>query len=426
MESLWVFDPQPSVDWPVQGQAWLNAVWKGVAVAQGVAPARNTAIGWSGGFSHSAPGIRTRCKLVTIALEDPGQLVALLYQDKATLDEELPMWQGAIVEAQEALNRREKFTWWTAITATTFGPNPGLCDFEGMVDGIRMKRPNGQYVRFAPNSTVMGGGTVEARVPVVVIGQTEAYDYFQATAEAQTALAWLCAELSLDSEAVHGGGGAWWSVLQRPPQPWVEGQAAPQLPTHQTECLRLLGDQVEVWATSEVLLTGRADSIADLRRRDFAFAELLQGYYHARTIEETSPSLAAVLYTSIVETIGLRSNPLRNCSCCSSCPYKIGYANAFRSALRHALPTTDADVLKDLTKELYPKRSRTAHAAVLHGAEFSDGFSFGGGLFDRVSKQQHYRYQEVWPLRDAATTLLRNWADGTLPRLDANNPVGHQ
>lgn len=111
--------------------------------------------------------------------------------------------------------------------------------------------------------------------------------------------------------------------------------------------------------------TGAAWTLLD---RDAGLAGALTAYYEARLVEAAHPSLAAMLYVTVVEGVG--SDIVDLTPPCPECCQSKGATKHFYKALRTVRPRKEADALN---KFAYERRSRTAHVGVLHGAETTLG-----------------------------------------------------
>lgn len=104
---------------------------------------------------------------------------------------------------------------------------------------------------------------------------------------------------------------------------------------------------------------------------DAALAESLAITHEGRTLCWTHPSLAQVCFVASIEAIGGRSGLER----CATCGLITGSTERFRQALRRVILREDAARLARL---VYPRRSRTVHDGVLHGAEDEFGHFLRG------------------------------------------------
>lgn len=242
-----------------------------------------------------------------------------------------------------------------------------------------------------------GGEALRSDIAVVASGSAHGFHQAAAMDAANRRLLDACAALTLDT-------GEYWELVEKPaPHEWpVEALPSAEEP--------ILEDAAA--GNYEVLQLHPTDFASRTLARmdvDPEVRALIAGYYHAYSIEKTSPSLAAVTYVSIIESIGGKVEPLRKCECCEACEQRIGYARQFREALKLVLPKGEAKRLA----VLYNKRSKTAHQGALHGEEFRvSGFL---NTFDR-DPSRYFLYTEVWHIRAAAAALLRLFVSDELPK----------
>jgi hypothetical protein len=187
----------------------------------------------------------------------------------------------------------------------------------------------------------------------VATGIAASYEASTAMRFANAQLLTLCAALTVDTNV-------FWEILQ-PPQPSEHRRPLPSAEDPTLE--QHAQDHEQIW---DVTPSDLATKAVETMEADADVTGLVAALYHARTIERTTPSLALVMYVSVVEAIGARFFSQTRCKCCDKCDKSDGYSRQFRQALRLVLPSKDA---KRLGK-LYGKRSRTAHQGALHGTEF--------------------------------------------------------
>lgn len=147
--------------------------------------------------------------------------------------------------------------------------------------------------------------------------------------------------------------------------------------------------QLPAWA-------GAAWSAVD---QDTKLAGALSAYYEAWLVETAHPSLAAMLYVTVIEGIGARIVDLT--PPCSECGQSKGATKRFYKGLRTVLPRKEADALN---RYAYERRSRTAHVGTLHGAE-----TLLGRLPDsefHFHDTQRFEEGELNQIRQAARDVL--------------------
>ena len=133
--------------------------------------------------------------------------------------------------------------------------------------------------------------------------------------------------------------------------------------------------------------------------RDAGLAGALNAYYEARLVETAHPSLAVMLYVTVVEGVGAGIVDLT--PPCSECGQSKGATKRFYKALRTVRPRKEADALN---KFAYERRSRTAHIGVLHGAETTLGRLPDSDF--RIEDAQRFQDDELNQIHQAARDVL--------------------
>jgi hypothetical protein len=141
--------------------------------------------------------------------------------------------------------------------------------------------------------------------------------------------------------------------------------------------------------------------------KDPKFASRLAGFQEGMEAQAEHPSLAAIAFVAVIESIGVMLVPPRRCTVCGT---TIGSGRAFKRALREALPVDEAKLLE----AIYMVRSKTAHEGKLHGSEVSFGMTHGPSFWT-PDPTFAFEWQQVWPLRKAARLLLERDLTETLP-----------
>lgn len=411
------FPEQPSVVWPSDGDEFiyrLTGQLERISESP-VSGSSMTTVPLQQGdqetgyrrYTFSCPGLATA--LAAIPMKDGSWLLGVDATDAEQANTDWPLWTAAIRAAAAAMGQTSKHDWWAVVAPIS--QLAGVSVLESTVEfaGITLMRPvvpHARIMRAAGPRGLAGGGQVEMIYPVVASGTTAGYQNPVALNQANDELLILCAALTLDT-------GCLWEVIEAPQSHEIEPASLPQSEHHLPADL-----STENWLTSELSPTEFASETVTKIGSDPGIKELLASYYHARSVEITSPSLAAVVYVSIVESIGTRFISLSKCSCCEKCKHKEGYAKTFREALK---VVATPDVAKRLSG-LYDRRSETAHAGTLHGTEFRLRGAINGFKSDPAD---HFLFREVWHIRDAAGRLLHRLVQGQLPsRVEAVSDTG--
>ncbi|WP_159617140.1 hypothetical protein [Arthrobacter zhaoguopingii] len=397
---------QPSLDWSTHGDEFISRLGEALAESVGHPMTRSSMRSIS---TRPTPpyrryefhGLELRTALAAFPLADGSWCLGLeaASPEEASLDGRL--WAPAIRRAEVDLGHTTERPWWAVVVPV----NPlalGIVTFdeEFPIPDIELRRSANPYTRYrrTPGPRPLGGGgSIEVVYPIVMHGKAFGYRWEDVAKRANAQVLDTCACLTL-------GTGALWEVTTLP-QPHELDPAS----LHQAEdpSLRNINTADYNLSTLTASSTFIAAALAKMQAEP-EVAELIAAYYHARSIEETSQSMAAVVYVSIIETIGSRSTPLSPCLCCENCNQKIGFAKRFREALKLVVPENEA---KRLSK-LYEKRSRTAHQGTLHGSEFRLWSMPNSFMQDPAD---HFLYNEVWHVRAAAGKLLRLLVGDGLP-----------
>lgn len=393
-----------AMDWAIHGETFVHEVYGWFASS---VPCKRWEVA-SFGRRRGARPDRHKLVVKSAALHSclhlvnssDGTLALFLETDSGHLDKEVPLWRDAIKSGLVALPPMSDHEWSAVVAPIPFSRAPAAVSLPAFVNGLGLILGPRLYHRWNTLIPSIAGGMMEQLTPVLVHGSVPAIDDSGALSRAAADLVRLCATLTLASSA-------YWEILHPP----VSGLMKPgDLPRGRDEGIWshpiLLDDQF--YSTDDVEWLAETEAIITLLDGDLTFADLLVGYYHARSIEATSPSLALVLYTAIIETVGLQWEAVRTCDTCGA---KSGYGRAFRQALREAVGSKKARQLG----ELYGDRSRVAHASTLFGPEKSVGFPYRS-MFDWAALKTHgYQFDSVEPLREAAAILLRKWVSRSLP-----------
>ena len=412
---LFFLKDQPKLDWESQGDEFMHRVGVQLAEVTGqplVGHSMTTVNVENGGrsywyrrYSFSGPTLLTA--LATLPTSKGEWLVAVVGTDADQANAEAGMWAEAIARAEAELGGTLEQRWWSVVAPVSSIAGALVLNERREISGITLERPVVPHARLERTQRPRGlgnGGQIEVIFPVVAHGSAVGYNAPAAMERANGDLLRLCAALTLDTDTL-------WEVIEAPQQ--FERDPA-SLPTSEDAWMQesLAGNLL----TREVRPSDLAVKAIAQMRLEGSLSELLSAYYHARAIQEHSPSLAAVIYVSVVEAIGASFVPLAKCDCCGECEQLIGYARQFRQGLKLVLAPKDAKRLGNL----YGKRSKTAHQAALHGAEFRLWSIPNSFVHDPAD---YFLYQEVREVRSAAGRLLRLMVLGELPGAESATSV---
>jgi hypothetical protein len=138
------------------------------------------------------------------------------------------------------------------------------------------------------------------------------------------------------------------------------------------------------------LLLDLPDWFGDIERRldgdqraEGAIARALLIHHEALLCMREHPSLALLAFTSSIETLASRSDPLERCA---SCRAHIGSTRRFKHVVASVLPAEEAAMVVTA----YDRRSRTVHDAKLHGREQIAG---GWGAMSLYQPDEALRFE---------------------------------
>ncbi|GAB3264304.1 hypothetical protein [Arthrobacter pigmenti] len=406
---VFLLSEQPSLDWATYGDEFVDRLGQHLADIMGGALAEqhmSTVPFQRAGRDHfyrryTFSGLGLDTALAGIPLKDGNWQLGVEASDAKHAEAEADVWAAAIRNAQADIGQTSDHPWWAVLVPTSvFGSV--VLDGSVTIAEITLIRPMVPYARFARESGMRrlgGGGEVEVVYPVVVSGTATGYQPRAAMNRANDQLLSLCASLTLDTDA-------YWEVAEAP-LPHERDPAS--LPATEDPSLTGLAEGMQ--PPSNLVPSSFVAETVEKMKADSDVGELMAAYYHARSIEDISPSLAALIYVSTVEAIGSRFVPLSKCECCDACDKAVGYGRRFRNALKLVLPSKDAKRLS----QLYDKRSKTAHQGALHSTEFR---LWGPPNSFKHDPADYFLYQEVWHVRAAAGALLRLLVEDQLPTQD--------
>lgn len=133
----------------------------------------------------------------------------------------------------------------------------------------------------------------------------------------------------------------------------------------------------------------------NLMESDSQFQNAVRMYAEGLSVIERHSSVAALCFTSVVETVAERR--LGSPDTCPTCKAKRGATTRFGEVLKSVIDESDAKAIADM----YDKRSATVHSSRLHGSELLTGLPFE----HRPRGQIRFEFQ-VWQLHHAARALL--------------------
>lgn len=312
-------------------------------------------------------------------------------------------WRCAMERAVQRLTEEQPIHQWTAVIGTAgedYSPQ-ALARPVQVGDFSLTPSPHRFHEVRSPLQPSMGsGGQIYSSVPVVVHGATRGYSSRVAAEEASERLGKLCAALSVAL-------GACWQLRDAPRPEHLDPAAYPDRgagldwyepdddpPLTLVEAPEWLESALALLDSDEQLLTA------------------VLAHHQGLRMESMSPSYALLAYVAAIEGIGAKYVDLQRCE---SCGMNKGSTSRFRTALGLVLPP---ERVRELVKQAYGYRSKTAHEGRLHAAEdFVRSFSMPRVFGEQESR--YFRSQYVWPLREASRALLVRALTDDLPEPEA-------
>jgi hypothetical protein len=303
-----------------------------------------------------------------LILDRLGRLHPVVVGQGERVEEQVEPWRRAVAEATSALARPDETFPWRAVV----GPSPTRrCVVElsepTTVGGLILRPGGVRHVDYGPPQIPQyGSRMILPSWPFFVEGEAEGYNWNVASGQAARCLHRLTGLVSL-------AWGSHWAVRHLPTpasraltaiperDPFEDASKVPADTTAST--LSALPSWLsEAWK--------RLDSDADL-------ANAVGVHYEGLALREQHPSFAVVAFVAAIETVGAIDKPPARCETCNGLP---GAIERFRTGLRHVMADGKA---RALAKDVYQRRSETAHSGALHGSERHRGALPYMGFFGR-------------------------------------------
>lgn len=407
----WIQHPAPlddvlAVEWDREGDEWLKHLYDAIA---GLAPLtarvhREQGPTQSIPYPHimcspESPVLRSRLAIIRLR---QGIVVAIEGDGEPSIDQIQP-WVTAVQTAGERLGHSHTEFAWGAIVGVSpewdgRHVNLEVLETPASVGPLRL-RPGGVFVqeRTPPRFPSLNGFGAHETWPLIVEGASSGYSWDAASPPASRDLHRLCALLSIVWEQ------CW--VLREGPQPSTLGEIHIPEKVPPDAWFGPIDDnrppphplRVPDWLDSAwTLLDGDSD-----------LAHAVAGHYEGLQLLRDHPSFALIAFVGSIESIGAKLFGLRRCAQCQA---DTGYARRFRKALRLVRSRRDAENLF----AAYDRRSKTAHAGHLHGAEPL----FGVPDFSRAlsaDPMQHFAWGLARRMGNVSRDLLVRALTGDLP-----------
>jgi hypothetical protein len=314
-------------------------------------------------------------------------------------DAQVTPWVQAVGTAKARMAEQHPvFRWAGLVGPTPSDQYPGMGLTEPATVGPLELRPGGvrhvEYVR--PSTPSLSGVTTFQSWPVIVEGTASGYNWWPAHEAAVRDLNRLCALMTASF-------GRAWTVRQSPEM--VEGDGA-QIVIPEHGPFEQHHDTTDL-AHDDVALPNWLGGAWDMAVSDQLAADALNAYYEGMLLKDIHPSIALLAFVSAIEAVGETRLPTERCKCCKQVTKN---AERFRQALMLVVSEEDATALK---KMAYGPRSKTVHAAKLHGREAVRGSPSRGSFFG-IEPSYWFEIATVRQLERASQQLVQRLLRGEI------------
>jgi hypothetical protein len=308
-------------------------------------------------------------------------------------------WVEAVLAAKARMAEEHPvFRWVALIGPAPSDHEPGMGLTEPATIGPLELRPGGvrhiEHVRLSTPS--LSGMATFQSWPVIVEGTASGYNWWPAREAAMGDLNRLCALLTASF-------GRAWIIRQSPGM--VEGDKAEfAIPDHGPFEQHYGSTEL---AHSDVAVPGWLDRAWDVAVDDELASDALSAHYEGMLIKDAHSSFALLAFVSAIEAVGQTRLPTERCTCCKQVTKNT---ERFRQALR--LVVSEEEVTA-LTKMAYGPRSKTVHAAKLHGREAVRGSPSLANFFG-LEASYLFEIATVRQLEQASRQLVQRLLKGEI------------
>jgi hypothetical protein len=399
------------VNWRQEGDEWLHHLW--IALGE---EAELTGHGMSTQeaspefpaahyvFTPTSTQLRSRLRLVPL---ERGLLFVISGTDdpEAAEPSQIQPWARAAEEASRRIGQRHQAFDWVAVIGALGGveSNSKALATEAGVGSLRFY-PSEHYVteHMASSQPSISARSSFWWWPIIIEGQATGYNWPVAATAAVRNVHRLAALLSV----------AWWGcwTLRESPRERVEGQSL-EIPERPWWDARSdVPEQGQTGGFERQPAPDWLNQAWDALNADPITEDALLVHHEGLVLQqEGHESMAMIAFVSSIEAIGAKLGRLKRCPECNT---MIGSAERFRRALALVMP--DENERKALAKLVYGRRSTTAHAGRLHGAETAAGTLLWGSFLS-VDEAFHFK-MHLYAIRKASRDLLllvlRDWDEG--------------
>ena len=338
-------------------------------------------------------GLRSR---LWVTVEDRWVFIA---GDGPEDEAQVVPWVDAVLAATARMAEEHPVFRWVALVGpapSDHDPGMGLAE-PGTVGPLEL-RPGGvrhiEYVRLSTPS--LSGVATFQSWPVVVEGIASGYNWWPALEAAMGDLNRLCALLTASF------GRAW--IIRQSPGMVEEDEPEFAIPEHGPFEQHYGSTEL---AHSDATLPVWLDRAWEVAVRDQLASDALSAHYEGMLIKDAHPSFALLAFVSAIEAVGQTRLPTERCNCCKQVTKNT---QRFRQALRLVVSEEEASAL---TRMAYSPRSKTVHAAKLHGREAIRG---SPRLFNFFGMEASYLFEvaTVRQLEQASRRLVQGLLKGEI------------
>lgn len=401
---------QPDIDWRLQGDSFLDSMPRTLSES-GHCDGMNFQISRRlMKFNDALYGevediqftnLQWPSSLISIKESGGARSLAILLSAGCDEDLEVTNWCQVILRSLKRMQEGVESKWFAIIGARWDLACASCFPYNGKIGDFTVRSVDQRYVALDSGALTMdaGGGRVHFYYPVVIEGKCKESDSRSLLRIARREVAWISGVLTLCTDAE-------WVLLR---QPHVGEHFEYEIPAVSP------GIPVELGQLSntvrQVHLYADPDLLFRAMRTNVKLSNRVKAFSHARSLEKTSPSLASILYVSLIESLGKNLAKRDRCDCCPECTIPVGCSQQFSAALRLGARSEQEF---NLLSNMYSKRSRTVHDGLLHGWESSPDLNTPNFWAD-ASDPENFQFQYCLPLMEVARRLLLNSVAGALP-----------
>lgn len=403
----WVVEPfngPIDVDLSTEGAQWEHHLRTalGEMVPFGSFGGTRKDLGTSGDRSFEVAEYRARDSPLTSRLwVSIADRWVLIVGDDQEDDAQVTLWVQAVEAANARMTDEHPTFRWVAL----IGPAPseqgaGMGITEPATVGPLELRPGGirhtEYVQPSIGPPSFSSRAVFQSWPVIVEGTASGYNWFPAQETAMRDLNRLCALLTVAF-------GQTWTVRQAP---WMVEDDEAQIVIPEHGLFEEHHGNTDL-AHDDVSVPDWLSSAWDVAVGEQLVSDALGAHYEGMLVKDAHPSIALLAFVAAIEAVGQKRLPAERCKCCNAV---TNSGERFRQALMLVVSEEEATMLKKLA---YGPRSKTVHAAKLHGREAVRG-TLSKSSFFGMEPSYWFEIATVRQLERASRQLVQRLLKGEI------------